>query len=397
MHLSASIPNNRVRSIDLLRGVVMIIMALDHTRDLFHDQALLQDPLNIDTTTPSLFFTRWITHICAPVFVFLSGTSIYLQSLRKTRKQLSRFLFTRGLWLIFLELAVMTLIMTFDIRYSFFLLVVIWAIGISMVLMSALIWLSYKWIIALGLIIIFGHNLLDIYESDNQGGFSVFYSLLHRQAFLPFIHHHVLGILYPFLPWTGLMMVGFAFGKLFDGTIDVRRQRKTVAIIGYALIAIFICLRASNVYGDPSHWSVRDSSTYTLMSFLNTTKYPPSLLFICMTIGPALIFLAYMNSAKNRITHLVTVFGRVPLFYYILHFFVLHLVSAMFTIGRGHSFNEAAKGAPGIPFKFLFPGEGFSLGGVYIVWILLIVLLYPLCKLYADYKARNKKWWLSYL
>lgn len=386
----------RINNIDLLRGLVMIIMALDHTRDLFHNIALTQDALNLQTTTPALFFTRWITHFCAPVFVFLTGTSIYLQSLRKSKKELSIFLVKRGLWLVFVEIFIMTFLLTFDIHYSIILLAVIWAIGVSMIILGLLIWLPYTAILTLGLIIVFGHNALDFYEAKRES-FSVLYMFLHRQAFMPLSETRFLGALYPLLPWIGLMMVGFCFGRIYEPGTTPTAQKKRIALIGYTLIILFVLLRAINVYGDPSPWSQQQSSLYSFLSFINTTKYPPSLLFMCMTMGPALLFLAYVGPVKNGVTRFVTYYGKVPFFYYVMHFFILHVVTSIFTIARGHSFEEAAKGAPGIPFKFVFPNEGFELWGVYITWILVVLFLYPLCKWFAEYKARNRKWWLSYL
>lgn len=384
----------RINSIDLLRGIVMIIMALDHTRDYFHAPSLLDDPLNLQTTTPALFFTRWITHICAPTFVFLSGTSAYLQSLRKTKKDLSLFLLTRGLWLIFIEVVVMTFGLTFDIGFHIIILQVIWMFGICMVIMSAVIWLPFNVIFALGLLIVVGHNSLD-YLEGNQRNFSIGYSLLHVQS-PHVIGNRMLMIFYPFLPWVGTMMLGYCFGKYYHSDV-VNRNRKSI-ILGVALIIFFIILRWTNIYGNPLEWQPQRNLLYTFFSFVNVQKYPPSLLYLSVTIGISLIILGLIGNVKSKFADAITVYGRVPLFYYIIHFYVLHLLTAAMYLMRGHSFEEGLKGVDGVPFKFTQPGEGFGLMGVYIVWLLVVILLYPLCKWFADYKRhQHQKWWLSYL
>jgi uncharacterized membrane protein len=392
---SVNIGSYRLNSIDFLRGLVMIIMALDHTRDFIHIGANTDNPLNLETTTPALFFTRWITHFCAPVFVFLSGTSIYLQSLRKSRNELSRFLLTRGLWLIFAELVIITFGISFDISYSFLILQVIWAIGISMVLMALLIRIPFPALVGLGFIILLGHNALDYWESQQNGQFSILYSILHRQNFIPLNNGPVLGVIYPFVPWLGIMILGYCFGKLYSPAD--RNRHKTAIITGVVLTAAFILLRFINSYGDPQHWSPQNTAMKSVFSFLDTQKYPPSLLYSCMTLGPALIVLGLMGNVRNRFTDFVTIYGRVPFFYYVLHFYLIHIVSLVFFISRGHSWEEGAKGLPGFPFKFVQPGEGLSLGFTYLVWIGIVLALYPLCKWFSDYKKTHRQWWLSYV
>jgi uncharacterized membrane protein len=387
----------RFESIDLLRGLVMIIMALDHTRDFFHETAFTADPLDMQTTTPILFFTRWITHFCAPVFVFLAGASIYFQSLRKSKKDLSLFLIKRGIWLIFIELFIMSFGITFDMEFKFVYLQTIWAIGVSMLILGLVIWLPFKAILVAGLLIVLGHNSLDFYEKNQADGFSFFYNLLHRQAFYPFGNNQVLGILYPLLPWTGLMMVGYAFGKVFSSIQDPDQRRKTLAWMGAGVIVLFVILRWIDVYGNPTKWAVQKNGLYSFFSFLNNTKYPPSLLYMCMTIGPALLFLAWSGKARSRLSRIITVYGRVPFFYYILHFYLLHVITAVFFLARGHSLKEGINGIPGFPFNFVVPGEGYSLAVVYLVWLLAVASLYPVCKWFSDYKLKHKSWWLGYL
>jgi uncharacterized membrane protein len=385
----------RINSIDFLRGLVMIIMALDHTRDFIHQDAMTADPLNFSTTTPFLFFTRWITHFCAPVFVFLAGTSGYFQSLRKSKSELSGFLIKRGLWLILVEVTLITLAISFDVRFSNFFLQVIWAIGISMVFLGLAIWLPFKAILAIGLLIVLGHNSLDYYEAG-QASSGWFYSLLHRPNFIPISDSRTLGILYPFLPWTGLMFLGYCFGRLFTLHEGVQRK-KVLTWLGLGIILFFIALRATNTYGDPAPWATQKNAMLTTLSFVNTTKYPPSLLYLCMTIGPAILFLAFFGTAKSRFAKMATVFGRVPFFYYVLHFYLIHTISATLFFTRGHSFAEGAAGIPEFPFKFLMPGEGYSLAITYLVWIGVIILLYPACRWFSRYKQTHKQWWLSYV
>jgi len=287
----------RITSVDLLRGIIMIIMALDHTRDFFHFDAQTGSPLDLTTTTPILFFTRWITHFCAPVFVFLSGTSAFLQSARKSKKELSIFLITRGFWLILAEVTIVNLLLTFDINFSFIALEVIWAIGISMVILGLMIWLPFEIILAVGLLIVLGHNTLDFYEKDQTTPFTATYNLIHRQGFHPFWGKQLL-ILYPFLPWAGLMMLGYCLGKVLRNN-DAAWRKRSLIIIGMSAIVLFIILRYINVYGDPAPWSPRPNGFYTFLSFINSSKYPPSLFFMCMTIGPALLLMAWWDEIQN--------------------------------------------------------------------------------------------------
>ena len=387
----------RIESIDLLRGLIMIIMALDHTRDFFHKDAFTQDPLSMETTTPILFFTRWITHFCAPVFVFLSGTSAYFQSLRKSKKELSIFLIKRGLWLILLEIFLINLLFTFDISFGLIGLQVIWAIGISMVLLALVIWLPFPVIAVIGFIIVLGHNSLDFYEAGLKESPGWWYDLLHRFGFYNLWGKHNLVILYPFLSWTGLMILDYCFGKVFLKKEGAER-RKLLTWIGVAIILFFIALRATEVYGDPIDWAPQKNTLFTIFSFINTQKYPPSLLYMCMTIGPAILFLAWVRNVRTSLAKFITVYGRVPFFYYILHFFLIHLVSAICYLARGHSVEEGLADSPNlIAPKFVAPGEGYSLGVVYVIWILIVLFLYPFCKWYSDYKLTHRKWWLSYL
>jgi uncharacterized membrane protein len=387
----------RIQSIDVLRGLIMIIMALDHTRDFFHKEALTDDPLNLATTTPLLYFTRWVTHLCAPVFVFLAGTSAWLQARRKTKKELSSFLITRGFWLILLEITVVNFGIFFDIYFGATALQTIWSIGISMVLLGLVIWLPFSAILTIGLLIVLGHNALDYAEAKQQGNMPVWWHIIHRPGFFALSPNHTVLLLYPFLPWTGLMIMGYCSGKLFTSTNEQNR-RKRLRWAGLALLLLFVLLRASRIYGDPLEWSAQKNSLYSFFSFINVQKYPPSLLYMCATIGIALLLLSVIKDIPGKLGKIIMVYGRVPMFYYVLHFYLLSFIRMLLFIARGHSFSEGVRGVEAVPFKFIIPAEGYNLAGVYLIWFLVILALYPLCKWYDAYKTNHpQKKWLSYL
>ncbi len=400
MQQTLNLTQKRIDSIDVLRGIVMVIMALDHVRDFFHINANTDDPLNLATTTPVLFFTRWITHFCAPVFVFLSGTSIYLQSLRKTKKELSAFLIKRGLWLIVAEVSIISLGMTFNPFFNFILLQVIWAIGISMIILAFLIHLPFNFILAAGLIIVLGHNLLDIPESAPGFKAGFLWDLLHsgRFAVYPYAPNRVIAILYPFVPWLGLMLLGYCAGIFYTQKYTAQQRKKILARLGAGIILFFIAVRFINVYGDPFAWSTQQNGLSTFFSFIKIHKYPPSLFYMCATIGPALLFLAFTEKVKNGFTNVMRTYGRTAFFYYIIHWYVVHTICMICFFARGHSMQDAINSMQNLPFMFMIPGEGYSLAVVYLVWFAVVASLYPLCKWYDTYKMNHKeKWWLSYL
>lgn len=394
-HLNTN--KKRIESIDILRGLVMIIMALDHTRDYFH---VSDDPLNLATTTPFLFFTRWITHFCAPIFVFLSGTSIYLQSLRKTKSALQSFLIKRGLWLIFVEVVFISFAWTFNPNYNLIIFQVIWAIGISMVLLGLLIRLPFNFILIIGLAIVFGHNLLDIPESSPGFKAGFWWDLLHHGFFAayPLTQNHVLFIVYPFVPWTGLMIIGYCTGIFFSSKYSVQQRRKILNRIGIGLILLFIAVRSINVYGNPEAWSTQKNALFTILSLINVHKYPPSLLYMLMTIEPAFLLLSLFEKIQNAFTATLRIYGRVAFFYYIIHLYLIHLISAVFFIAKGHTFQDGTRLGNGLPFYFLAANDGYSLFIVYVIWVSVVIALFPLCKWYDNYKTNHKeKWWLGYL
>jgi len=399
----------RVDSIDLLRGLVMVIMLLDHTREFVHHDAVnFQEPTNLLTTTPILFFTRWVTHFCAPIFVFLAGTGAYFQLSRgKSKRELSRFLITRGLWLILMEVTLVRLGIFFNVNYNLFaLLQVMWVIGLSMIGLSVLIYLPVRWLAVFGLAMIFLHNLLDRFvvphwqgpESPVPSWSEKLFMILHQESFFPvlwFFPSPVVILAYPLIPWIGVMALGFAFGALYE--IDGERRRRLLMRIGIVSIGLFVLLRAVNVYGDLVKWSVQRTATYTFLSFMNVTKYPPSLLYLLATLGPAMIFLALAErTSRGWLSRSLIVFGRVPLFYYLLQWYVAHglavllgLVALQPVAWQFMNFNDRFGTQP--------PNTGFRLWVVYVLWILGVLLLYPLCKWYADLKRRRNDWWLSYL
>lgn len=400
--MTASLTKTRIESIDLVRGIAMVIMALDHVRDYFHIGANLDDPLNLATTTPLLFFTRWITHFCAPTFIFLSGTSIYLQSLRKTKRELGVFLIKRGLWLVLMEWGIVSLGWTFNLHYNIIPFQVIWAIGISMFVFGLLMLASipYKMIFVLGIILVAGHNVLDFAEAAPDFQSNFWWDLFHHGVFVPYQYapDHVALLVYPFPAWLGVMMLGYCAGVWFTSTCSPETRKRILIRTGLGLIALFILIRLTNIYGDPVDWSVQRNAFYTVLSFINVNKYPPSLLFLCVMLGPALLLLAFVEAIKNRFTDSLVVFGRTAFFYYILHIYIIHIAAAICFFARGHSFEDAKNVGQQFPFMFVAPGEGYGLGVVYVVWALVVIGLYPLCKWYDRYKTSHpNKWWLSYL
>lgn len=387
----------RIESIDILRGVVMVIMALDHVRDYFHYGSFFIDPTNLQTTTPLLFFTRFITNFCAPVFVFLSGTSAFLYGSNKSKPALFKFLFTRGIWLIFLEIVVNTFIWTFDATYSLQIIQVIFAIGFSMICLSFLIYLPKKVILLVGIILIAGHNALDNIVMQGQSFQSIIWYFLHQDNALVYGSNHMVILHYPLIPWIGLMALGYLFGSFYQKDFDVSLRKKWLLRLGLGSLFLFVILRGFNVYGDLMPWSVQDTTTKSILSFFKVTKYPPSLLFLCITLGPAMLFLYAFENTKNKITDFFLVFGRVPLFYYFLHMLVIHILAIIGILIFGGNWQDMIVTGKSFMNETL-KTYGYSLFIVYVVWISVVLLLYPLCKKYMTYKANNKdKWWLSYL
>lgn len=379
----------RVDSIDLLRGVVIILMALDHVRMYFGQGTWWAEPTNLDTTTPLLFLTRWITHFCAPVFIFLAGTSACLYGARQqSTRQLSLYLLKRGLWLVFLELVIVNFGWTFDITFSFRFLQVIWAIGASMVILAGLVYLPRWSILAFGLVLVFGHNLLDPIQMDGISIQALIWYTLHQNIVAAFGPNAAVFFHYPLIPLVGLMALGYVFGGLYQPGFGAGRRRKWLLGMGTAAILAFLVLRGLNLYGDPNPWSPQGTVVYSIMSFLNATKYPASLHFLLMTIGPALVFLALTERVKNRAAELVLTFGRASLFFYILHVYLIHLLALVSIELAGGNWTEWTITSRAYMSESL-ADFGFPLYVVYLVWALVLVGMYPLCKWYRPYKKAH--------
>ena len=387
----------RIASIDIMRGLVMVIMALDHARDFYHADAFVYDPLDLERTTPFLFFTRFITHFCAPTFVLLAGTSVRISEQKKTKKELSWFLLTRGFWLIVLEVTVVRFSMFFNLFYDVTAFQVIWAIGFSMVVLALVIHLPFNTILALGVLITVGHDLLHAFSLQGDDPFVLLWSLIHQFNIVEVAPDVSLFILYPFLPWFGILLLGYCLGEWFRKNYDPALRKKRLLRTGIFAILLFIVLRSFNLYGDPAPWSEQKNMLYSLLSFLSVTKYPVSLQYALVTLGPVLIALSYLERVNTSALRPLSVIGRVPLFYYILHFYLLHLgaiVLLMIRTGKGPSeidfhFNAGFGGIP--------PGQGYPLFGAYVAWIAVVLILYPFCSWYNNYKSTHKHWWLSYL
>jgi uncharacterized membrane protein len=390
----------RLDSVDFVRGVVMVVMALDHVRDFFHIYAKSFDPLDPSKTWTALFFTRWVTHFCAPTFVFLAGTGAFLSTHRgKTKPELARFLLTRGLWLVLLELTLVRFGWFFNFDYHVMIAQVIWAIGWSMVVLAGLVFLPVRAVAAVGLALIFLHNLLDGLSADSFGSFRWLWVLLHEQNVLTLRPGFFVFVAYPLVPWVGVMAVGYAFGSLL--TLERERRRRVLLSIGGAAVLLFVVLRALNVYGDPTPWASQGRGAwFTFLSFINTQKYPPSLLFLLMTLGPSIIAVALFDreGGAGRLARPFVVFGRVPLFYYLLHVPLMHLVAVIFSYvkyGRAEwlFLNWPPPGAPTLEPQ----GYGYDLWVVYLIWLGVVAALYPLCRWFAAVKRRRQDAWLSYL
>ena len=375
----------------------MVIMALDHVRDYFHLGAFLYDATDLETTTPVLFFTRFVTHFCAPVFIFLTGTSASLYGQSRSKAELSRFLWTRGLWLIFVEIVIMNFLWWFDPSYGFLNLQVIWAIGLCMIFLSALIYLPKKALILLSLLVVFGHNTLDGITTEGSSFSSILWYVFHQATFLQVSEARMVAFYYPVLPWIATMALGYCFGFMFHKGFDPIKRKKNLLLLGVLSISTFLMIRAINVYGDPAPWSLQENWLFTLMSFINVSKYPPSLLYLLITIGPTFIVLFLLEDFKTRATDFLLVFGRVPFFYYVLHVLVIH-AAALFTLAAlGRDWRLMIVTMEAFTTDKM-ASYGYSLGVVYLVWVLVVLFLYPFCKKYMTYKLIHKeKWWLSYV
>lgn len=382
----------RIGSLDLLKGLVIIFMALDHTRDYFHADSFLFSPTNPEKTDFILYFTRWITHYCAPVFSLLAGTSAYLVGRRKSKKALSAFLLKRGLWLIFVELIIVNFAWSFNPAFTSFGLLVIWSLGISMIFLAALIHLPLKAILVFSLVVIFGHNLLDGISFD--GNF--LWDIIHNQGRFELFDGIIIRVGYPIVPWIGVMSLGYYIGQFYDKAVAAKERQKGFVTVGLSVIALFFIIRSINEYGNPQDWSDYGSFLPTMYSFMNPSKYPPSLSYLLMTLGPTFILLGITEGAKGKVVNFVSTFGRVPFFFYIIHIYVIHLLAMGLAELTGFGW-EAMILEGFVSVQGHLKGFGVSLGYVYLVWVGIILALYPLCFRFSTYKMNHKeKWWLSY-
>ena len=389
-------PRARVESVDALRGIIMMVMALDHVRDYFGD--LSASPTNLATASTGLFLTRWVTHICAPVFFLMAGTGAYLALRRRSTSELSRFLVTRGLWLVVLEIVVLRFAMQFNVDYQVTLLTVLWALGWSMVVLGALVHLPTRLVAAFGIVLILVHNLLDGINAGTLGALGPLWSVLHAPGFLLNTPDHVVFVAYPLVPWIGVTAAGYGLGQLYD--LGAERRRVMLAWLGVGMIAAFIILRAMNGYGDPSRWSAQESPLRTLLSFINTTKYPPSLLFLLMTLGPALLLLRALDGQRTIPPWLqpAVIIGRVPMFFFLLHFVLIHLLAVAASAVRLGDASGMFQSASLDKFPITQPpGWPMGLPAVYMIWTAVVVLMYRPCRWFAEVRRRRTDWWLSYL
>ncbi|MEM1168939.1 MAG: heparan-alpha-glucosaminide N-acetyltransferase domain-containing protein [Cyanobacteria bacterium P01_H01_bin.35] len=382
----------RVISIDILRGLVMVLMTLDHVRVFFSNANF--NPLDLTQTNIPLFLTRWITHLCAPTFIFLAGIGAYLSLKRgKTKQELCRFLLLRGLWLVFLDLTVVRFSWRFDLNLTFSAAGVLWAIACSMIFLAAIIYLPTRTIAAIGILLIVGHNLFDNVQAEQLGNIGWVWTILHERKMIEPIPGFRLFILYPLIPWIGVIALGYAFGTLFE--IEKYRRLQLLKKIGLGMIVAFIIIRATNIYGDPNPWSIQSSVPDTLLSFINCDKYPPSFLYLLITLGLAILLLYFLEKSNIRYFKPLIRLGQQPLFFYIIHVYLIHLTAILLAFHR-YGIEPFTFSQLGISWK---PKTiGYDLPIVYLIWLLITFLLYIICDSFGKYKKKHRgKWWLNYL
>lgn len=385
----------RLREIDRLRGLVIALMALDHVRDYFYEGAFAFGAVDPDRSYAALYATRWITHLCAPTFVFLAGVSAFLQLAKgKPVIELSGFLLLRGLWLVAIEVTVIGLAWSFTVPPPLF-LQVIWAIGCSMAALAVLVWLPRSVVLVIGTVIVAGHNLLDPFKPDDLGAFALAWKFLHVGGRL-FVGETPIGLVsYPVLPWIGVIALGYGLGSIF---LEAPEKRdRTFLVLSGAMIALFIVLRSFNLYGDPAPWTPREETVRSVMAFLNVRKYPPSLDYVLVTLGIGFALLPLLARLHRPLARVLQTFGAVPFFFYVVHIYVVHAlaIAANAVLGRDVSaffdfFGNMGRSAGS-------SGLGFPLEGVYVAWIVVLALLYPLCRWWGEVKRTRTDWWLSYL
>jgi uncharacterized membrane protein len=389
------IPQSRISSIDILRGLIMVLMALDHTRDFFHADAFRFAPEDLSQTTPALFFTRWITHFCAPLFAFLAGVSSFLFGTKvQSKRELAIFLLSRGIILILLEITVIRFAWRFYIDYTSIGGLVIWALGWSMVFMSFLIYLPRYLIIAGSISILFLHNMLDNIPSPENKFMEFILAFFHESKYVKLSEGFGINILYPVLPMIGIMMLGYAIGFWYHREYNTEKRKKNLLIAGLGFMLLFIVIRFTNLYGDPSLWSEQKNLLFTVMSFLNCTKYPMSLLYILMTVGPGLIFLSLIDNLDWQVFNPFIIIGRVPLFYYVIHLFLIHALAIIIAVIKNS--DQIHDIVTGNWYK-LAQDYGFPLPVVYLVWFFVVIILYFISKKYERFQKTSKLKWIKFI
>jgi uncharacterized membrane protein len=389
---AAPSPSGRLDSIDLLRGLIMVVMALDHVRDYFHFSAVQGvDPLDLTHTTPAIFLTRFVTHFCAPNFSFLAGLAVALSLQRgKPAALLSGFLVKRGLWLMFLEL---TLLMWFgwafkiDLHLYFF--ATLWALGCSMILLAGLIHLPWRVVALFSAILIVGHNALDGIKPESWGNWAWAWQFLHVSSVIQTKSGFTIFAFYPLIPWLAVMSAGYCCGRLYQ--LEAAPRQRWLLRLGVGALAAFGLLRATNLYGNLTPWIRQPDPVFTVLSFLDVTKYPPSLCYLLVTLGTGLVLLAVFERWSPRWLQPLLAYGRVPFFYYMLHIPLIHALAWLtnvYRFGRG-DFSPVGGTPP--------PAAGFSLLATYAVWAAVVLVLYPACQWFVGFKARRRDLaWLSY-
>ncbi len=389
-----TLKTNRIQSVDFLKGLVIVLMALDHVRAYFHYDYFYFDPTDIDQTNFWIFFTRFITHFCAPVFVLLAGTSAFFVEQKIGKNVVSKWLLKRGLWLIFVEIVIISFGWRFQFNFNAIVFQVIWLLGASMLFLALFIHVPKKIMIPLCLLVIFGHNAFDGFTGEQLGDF---WNLLHIRGPIPLTESSNIINAYPLIPWIFVMPLGYYLGNLYKPGFEAAKRHRVLIYTGITATLIFFVLRFANIYGDLVPWTSYDDFVKTVLSFFNVTKYPPSLLFLLITLGPSLIVLSLAERFKGKIFEVMVLFGKVPMFFYIIHIYWIHLLAVLAVYLSGYDPKLMIIDV-WIGFVTELQGYGFSLGVVYLIWLFVVVSLYPVCKWYWKFKKNNRKfWWLSYL
>lgn len=386
-----------MQSIDIVRGIIIIIMTLDHVRDFLHIHAMDGNPLKLDPPDTVLFFTRWITHFCAPTFVFLSGVSAWLAGRRRTKKELSTFLLKRGLWLIMSDVVLMSFAFSLNPAFKLTILEVLWAIGVSMVLLGLLVNTSLRVIAITGLVIFAGHNLLDYVTLPANGFGLTIRALVSGSGVVIPISNGGWSILIGYAPisWAGVLLLGYTAGQLYtEERYTAKTRQRMLFTTGALLVVAFIILRWINKYGDPAPWVPQSTRWATFLSFINVSKYPPSLMYCCIMLGPVLMLLALAERLNGRIAAFFGVYGKVPFFYFIVHFYLIRLLNVIVFFAEGYRWQDRAD--PVVPFLFRPLHFGYNIGIIYCIWVALFLALYYPAKWFNTYRATHSYWWLKY-